>query len=127
LHELGALELLDGMAVCDVGDLVAEDPGKLGLVLQFIEEAARNVDEPAGEGEGVHFVVVEHAELPGEVGAGRVGGEVHADFLDVLLDRGVGVEAAELTLELRGGLTAHGDFLLFTDGAAGEEEDEKEG
>ncbi len=55
-------------------DLVAEHAGELGLRVQIGQDPARDVDIAAREREGVDDRIIEHREVPldiGEMGHGR--------------------------------------------------------
>ena len=89
------------MAGGDVAGLVAQHPGELGLVVGQRQQAARDVDIAARQGEGVDHVAVEQGEGEGLVGQfGRVLDPV-ADLRDIGLQRLVLVASAELGHRLR--------------------------
>ena len=67
VRPLRLLHLADGVAHGDVPDLVAEHPGHLGQVLGAFDEAAIDVDEATGDGEGVDVLAVDDEELPVEI------------------------------------------------------------
>ncbi len=80
----------------DVGDLVADDGGELGLGVHVGQQAAEDVDVAAAGGEGVDRAVVEHGEVPFHVGHVAVAGDALAHGVHVVLDGLVFVDAVEL-------------------------------
>lgn len=71
-----------------MADLVTQDSGQLGLVVEARQQAATGEDLSARQREGVDDVRVEHRELPRQVGVVRFGEPGHrpADPLDVTRD-----------------------------------------
>ena len=53
LRQLALGDVRRRMARDHVPDFVAQDPGELRLVLQPVEQSARDEDRSAGEGEGI--------------------------------------------------------------------------
>ena len=61
------------VALCGVpgggmADLVAQHAGEFGFRVGQAQQPARDVDVSAGQGEGIHDVVVEHGESELEIG-----------------------------------------------------------
>ena len=75
------------------------------------QDAAVDVDEAAGQGEGVDVARVHDADLVGELGPGRLRGQPAEDGLDVALGVAV-VEQRELPLRLDRRLASDLDVLL---------------
>ena len=109
-RELGLGDLGDGVAGRHVADLVPDHRRELGLGIEMGQDAARHVDEAAGQGERVHRRVVDHAEGPGEARPLAFRGQALPEARHVRLQSVVGVEA-----ERRGDflvrLLAHRDLL----------------
>ena len=77
------------MALGDVGELVAEHAGHLGLAFEVHEQAREDVDVAAGHREGVNGVVQDDACLEGE-GLGRDGlGDARHEPLHVVAYFGI--------------------------------------
>ena len=85
--------LLHRVAGGNVADLVAQYAGELRLVVEVGHDAAREVDESAGDGEGVHHVAIDEAEGPGQVGAVTAGGHGLTLLVEEGLQFGVVVNA----------------------------------
>jgi hypothetical protein len=115
LRELAAGDLLRGMATEHVAGLMPEHAGQFRLVLEPVEQAARDEHRPAGQRERVDGLVVgEHVVLEGVV---RVPGDAALDDapahrLDPRLRLRIRVEPAELLRHLRGRPEAERDLLL---------------
>ena len=90
---------LGGVAGVDVAELVAEQGGELGLVVEVGKDAARHTHRAAGEGVGVDVVGVEHAVGVGHLRAMREHAHALADAGDVAVDRFV-LDGAEVLREL---------------------------
>ncbi len=97
-----------------MADLVAQHGRELGLRLHQGHEAARHVDEPAGQRERVRCRVVDHAEAPGQLGPLRARGERRADAADVGLQPRI-FDQADARLDLLRGLLPHLDLLPLGD------------
>ena len=93
-----------------VADLVPEHAGQLRLVVQVRQDAARDVDEAAGQRERVDGGHVHDRELPGQVRALRRARQAQADVRHVALEALVAI-ARHRALHLGGGLPAHLDLL----------------
>ena len=87
------LLLLDQVFRRDVADLVPEHGGKVGLVLEVRQDAARDVDVAAHGREGVHVVGVHDREVPFELGTLADRRELLAHALHVFLQLEVLVHA----------------------------------
>ncbi len=88
-RHLLAGDLARGVARGDVADLMAHDPGELGLGVEVRQDAARDVDVAARHREGIDRRVVDHGEMPVQIGQLRDLGELHPHRGHVLLDRRV--------------------------------------
>ncbi len=100
------------MARRHVTDFVSEDPDQLRFVVQIREDAARDVDEPARQREGVDRRRIDNREAPRKIrplGALR---EPHPELLHVSLQLVVLVQA-HLLAHLRIELAAEADLLLL--------------
>ncbi len=91
-------------------DFVGHDAGEFGLFLGAEDQAAVDVEEAAGEGEGVDLVGVDHLDGEGHAGVG-VADEVLADTVDVFGDDGVINELGGL-LDFLGELLAEANFAF---------------
>ena len=111
VDQLALLQDLQMMLADHVADFMGQHPGQLGLALQQAVQAARDEDIAAGRGEGVHVVRIDHAEVPGQVGALALVGDPAADVVDVflqlcVLDQGCRAE------QVAGDLPPDRDLLL---------------
>jgi hypothetical protein len=94
----------------NVPDFVPEHAGQFGFVAQVREQSARDVDETAGESEGVHGLIVEHGEGPWQLRPVRHAGDPFADAAHVALHLVVVVDA-HLAPDL--GVATPSDLDLF--------------
>ena len=98
------------MARGDVRYLVRHDARDLGLVVGGEDESLVDVEEAAGQREGVDLVGVYDLDGEGDLGV-RVEHDVLADAVYVLGDDGVVYELG-LAVYFRGELSAEADFLV---------------
>ena len=84
------------MLLRDMRDLVADHRGELGLGVQVQQQAAMQIDEAATGGEGVDGVVVEHDEHPLGIRQRAAARDALTEFVDVVLQPLVGVDAIGL-------------------------------
>ncbi len=101
LRHLDRRQTLGGVARVDVADLMRNDAGQLRFVARQDQQAARHVDEPARQREGIDDRGVEDRELVGKL---LVFGEARqrlADPVDIALQLAVLVLAAEFLDDLR--------------------------
>ncbi len=76
------------MAGGDVGDFVGHNAGELGFFLGAQDQAAIDIEKPAGKSEGVDFVGIDDFDCKGNTGVG-ITDEILADAVDVFGDDGV--------------------------------------
>jgi hypothetical protein len=117
-EELLPLDLLDRVLLGDVAGFVAHDAGELRFVLEVEEQSLGDVEEAAGQREGVDLIGVHHAVPPRQVFAIGLRGELVTDAIDVSLHPRRRIQPAELLLELRSRLLTHLDLVFAADGAA---------
>ena len=96
----------------DVGQLAGQGGRQLALALEARQEAARQVDQPAGEGEGPDIGGVEDGKLVRQFAPGGGAGHAFADRADVDLDREVFEPAAGALLEVASRRAAQQNLLL---------------
>ncbi len=97
-----------------MSDLVAQHAGELSFGVEVRQDAARHVDEAAGEREGVDGRIVEDAERPRKVGTLGHGRQLEPQVRHVALQVGV-VHQTQLGADLRIGLPPHRDLLRLAD------------
>ena len=105
---------LHGVPRRDVGNLVAEHAGQLGLVVQVGHDAARQVDVAAGKREGVDGRRVDDGEMPVEIGPVGDRGQRVPHLLDEGLQALVRVDA-HLAPNLDVRLATDGELLRLAD------------
>ena len=88
--------LLRGMARGHVPDFMPEHTGQLGLIVQIRQNAARDVDVAARNGERIDNGRIEKAEVPAQGGELGNRGQALADRVHVPGNRRVAVEAVRL-------------------------------
>ena len=81
------------MARGDVADLVTQHGGQLGLGVQIGEDAAGDIDIPAGQREGVDLRGIHHQKLVLQTGAVTGLGQALADVVDIALQDGIVISA----------------------------------
>jgi hypothetical protein len=82
-------QLLGGVAGADVADLMAEQGGQFGLVVQFHQHAPGDRDRTAGKGIGVDVGGVDPAEGEGHLRPVGPGGQFPADPVDIAVEGGI--------------------------------------
>jgi hypothetical protein len=100
------------MAGGDMADLVSQHAREFGLGRGERDQAARRVDEPARQREGIDDVRIEHREAPVELGHLGTRRERLANPRDIVAQRRVRVFAAELRDDLRMLLAADPQLVL---------------
>jgi hypothetical protein len=82
------------VAVLDVGHLVAEDGGELGLVLHPGEEPGVDVERAVGVSEGVEGGILDHGQPVADLAVGGHGWRVHRadELLEIVDEQGVLVD-----------------------------------
>ena len=108
---------LRAVACGDMADLVPQDPGQIGFVVERGQHAAGDVDVAAGQRKSIHLGAVEHREGPLQQGAVRALRQALADIVDIGLQARV-VERAVFGHHLRVGLLAFGHLGRFVHHAA---------
>ncbi len=114
LGQLLLAHLADRVARGHVPDFVAEDGCQFRLRVHVGHDAARHVDEAAGDRKRVHRRVVDDAERPGQIGPLGVGGNPGTQILDVALQRLVRIQADRRD-DVLVRLAAHLDLLRLAD------------
>ena len=110
LRELLLRHLVCGVSRRHVADFVPHHGRELGFVRDMRENAARHIHVPARNRERIHAGVIDDAEGPWQVGPlGR-----RREACDVVLERGVGVEA-DRRHNFAVVQRAHLDFLALAD------------
>ncbi len=104
--------LLSRMACGDVPDLVPEHAHELRFVVEIRQDAACDVDVPAGKRKGVDRGRIDNGKAPGQIRPLRAFREAHPELLHVPL-QGVVFVQAHFLAHLRVELAAHADFLRF--------------
>ena len=99
------------MAEGDVGDLVRDHAGYFALIARLLEDSTVDVDESAGQSEGVDVSGVHHPKTILKLGPAGVGREPLPDLIDVRRDRRV-IQDRHLLLSFLCGLLPYLDVLL---------------
>ncbi len=109
---LGALHLLDRVALNHVTNLVPERSRQLVESIRALDESSIYVDVSARKGEGVDLLGVYDIEVPVQIGpAGGLRYRL-AEGLDVAADGGIG-DNGQLRVYFSRILLPHGDFLVL--------------
>jgi len=94
--DLGQLLLgivIRGMARGDMTQLVAENTGQLGLVVEIGENAARHIDVAARHSKGIDHIGIEDLERIGQIRTVRYLGHLLTNAVDVGCQGGIVIEA----------------------------------
>lgn len=114
LGKLRSRKLFDAVAGRHMPDLMTEYRCHLRLGIEGRENSAGDEDVASRQGEGVDRRVIDDMKLPGKLGAFGLSGEFFPDFLDISL-QGLVLLQTDLRLDLFRIVSAHGNFLLFSD------------
>ena len=104
---------LGGVPRRDVADFVGQNAGYLGLVFRQSQQAPRNIDVAAGQGEGIDDVVVQYGEMEGQVGHLGVRRQETADPGDIAQNDVVFISAVVALQDFRVFLLADLHLLAF--------------
>ena len=100
LRVVQAGHLADGMVGADVGGLMSHDAGQFRLFVGVEDEAGVDVEEAAGQGQGVDLIRIDDLDGEGNLAVGVLD-DVLADAVYVLDDHRIGDEPGAL-LDLHG-------------------------
>ncbi len=112
LEETRPRRLVGTVPSHNVPDLVGHDAGELVLGRCRFNQAAIDIDEPAGQGEGVNLGCIDHFKGIGDVFAAALLYERLAQSIDVFDDRGV-FDEADVLFNCPGGTTPELDLVFL--------------